>query len=427
MLKPDLQADLQAEFARRLTELLDELAKCGAERDGGVTRLLYTPSWLEAQRLLERRMAEAGLETRYDCVGNLFGRLTGRGPESGVVLTGSPVDTVRRGGRYDGAYGIAASLVAVRYLRETFGPPLRPIEVVSFCEEEGSRFPIAYWGSGNVSGVFRAEQADGFVDADGVSMREAMEECGFGRSDRSAEPPSARRTDIAAFVEAHIEQGVTLERFGERIGIVETIAGQRRYVVTLSGETNHAGTTPMALRRDAMAGAAEMIQFLERAALKAGEPLVATVGSIACVPNVPNVIAGAVEFTLDIRHMSETMLTGFCDTVLSSFRTIAERRGLAFDVRTVLHTRPAPMDPVLAGRLERICAERGIRYRRMMSGAGHDAQMFRSVCPTAMLFVPSRGGISHSPDEHTPPEDLALGTAVLAELLHELAYGEKLP
>jgi allantoate deiminase len=421
-----LKLDLQADFAKSVVGLLDELAQCGAERDGGVTRLLYTPSWLDAQRLLERRMAEAGLAVRYDCVGNLFGRLAGRGAESGVVLTGSHIDTVRCGGKYDGAYGIAASLTAVRYLHETFGQPIRPIEVVSFCEEEGSRFPLAYWGSGNVSGVFKPEQADGIVDAQGVTMREAMESAGFGRTG-TGELPTAKRTDLSAFVEVHVEQGITLERFGERIGIVETIAGQRRYVVTVAGETNHAGTTPMTLRRDAMAGAAEMILFLERAAQKAGEPLVATVGSIASDPNVPNVIPGSVEFTLDIRHLSETLLTGFCDTVLGTFRMIAERRGLKIRVRSVLHTRPAPMDSVLAGRLERICTSRGIPYRRMMSGAGHDAQMFRSVCPTAMLFVPSRGGISHSPDEYTAPEDLALGTAVLAELLYELAYEEKTP
>jgi len=422
MLKLDLQADLE----KSVVGLLDELALCGAERDGGVTRLLYTPSWMEAQRLLERRMAEAGLAVRYDCVGNLFGRLDGRGPENGVVLTGSHIDTVRKGGKYDGAYGIAASLTAVKFLREKFGPPLRPIEVVSFCEEEGSRFPLAYWGSGNVTGEFTPEQADLIIDAHGVTMREAMEACGFGRTD-AAEPPSAMRTDIIAFVEAHIEQGMTLERYGERIGIVETIAGQRRYIVSVSGETNHAGTTPMGLRRDAMAGAAEMIHFLERAAQKAGDPLVATVGSITNAPNVPNVISGMVEFTLDIRHMSETLLTGFCDTVLSTFRSIAERRGLELQVRSVLHTRPVPMDSVLAGRLERICASRNIPYRRMMSGAGHDAQMFGAVCPSVMLFVPSRGGISHSPDEHTSPEDLALGTAVLTELLYELAYGEKCP
>ena len=422
-----LKLDLQTEFAESVVRLLDELAQCGAERDGGVTRLLYTPSWLEAQKLLERRMAEAGPAVRYDCVGNLFGRLAGQGAESGVVLTGSHVDTVRSGGKYDGAYGIVASLTAVRYLRETFGPPSRPIEVVSFCEEEGSRFPLAYWGSGNVSGAFTPEQADGLVDAHGVTMREAMEAAGFGRAERQGEMPSAKRTDLSAFVEVHIEQGMTLERFGERIGIVETIAGQRRYVVTVAGEANHAGTTPMTLRRDAMAGAAEMIAFLERAAQKAGEPLVATVGSIASDPNVPNVIPGSVEFTLDIRHMSETLLTGFCDAVLGTFRLIAERRGLKIRVRSVLHTRPAPMDSVLAGRLERICTTRGIPYRRMMSGAGHDAQMFRSVCPTAMLFVPSRGGVSHSPDEYTAPEDLALGTAVLAELLYELAYEEKCP
>ncbi|WP_313997235.1 allantoate deiminase [uncultured Paenibacillus sp.] len=410
------------DFAVSVTELLQALSAFGAEKDGGVTRLLYSKPWSEAQAYLSEKMKEAGLEVRYDKVGNLFGRLDGRKTETGVVLTGSHIDTVRSGGAYDGAYGIAAALTAVRHLKETCGLPKRPIEVVSFCEEEGSRFPLAYWGSGSVTGAYGLEDAEGIRDAQGVTLREAMEAAGFGKP----EQPECRRTDLSAFLEAHIEQGVMLERTGDKIGIVETIAGQRRYVVTLTGETNHAGTTPMAMRKDAMAGAAEMMLMLERAALKAGDPLVATVGRLRPVPNIPNVIAGLVTFTVDIRHTSETLLTGFTDAVLRTFHSIAKRRGLTIDIRTALQARPAPMDAVLTGRLERICTDRNVPYRRMMSGAGHDGQMFLPVCPTAMLFVPSRDGISHSPDEYTAPEDLATGVSVLMEMLYELAYEEQM-
>ncbi|PZD96200.1 allantoate amidohydrolase [Paenibacillus sambharensis] len=410
------------EQASGVTSLLDELAGYGSTADGGVTRLLYSQSWKDAQSFLAAKMSAAGLEVRYDRVGNLFGRMEGSRKGQGVVLTGSHIDTVRSGGRYDGAYGIAASLAAVAFLRSAYGEPRRPLEVVSFCEEEGSRFPLAYWGSGNITGAYSTGMAQRVVDPQGITLAHAMQAAGFGREDQ----PECLRKDLAAFVEVHVEQGVILERTGGRIGVVETIAGQRRYVVTVKGETNHAGTTPMAMRRDAAAGAAEMIAMLERAANRAGEPLVATVGRMKLMPNIPNVIAGTVEFTLDIRHISETLLTGFSDAVIGSFHSVAERRGLELDVHAALQARPAPMDPVLTGRLEKICSDGGISYRRMMSGAGHDGQMFVNCCPTAMLFVPSKGGVSHSPEEYTAAEDLAYGVVVLAEMLYDLAYEETL-
>lgn len=411
---------MDTDYASSVSELLTELASYGAERKGGVTRLLYTQTWSQAQAFLADKMMEAGLEVNFDSVGNLFGRLQGVSPEANVILCGSHVDTVRSGGIYDGAYGIAAALIATRFLKETYGTPRRHIEVVSFCEEEGSRFPLAYWGSGNVVGFHNPELAQSLVDSQDISLKQAMEAAGFGKPDQSA----PLRGDLHAFIEVHIEQGITLERTGDRIGIVDTIAGQRRYVITVNGETNHAGTTPMNMRRDALAASAEMIHTLEKVAIRVGEPLVATVGSMKILPDIPNVISGSVQFTLDIRHISETLLTGFCDSVISMIQVIADRRQVEVDITTALRSRPTPMDLVLAGRLERICTDSSISYRRMMSGAGHDAQMFGAVCSTAMLFVPSKDGISHSPEEYTEPEDLQLGVALLTELLYELAYEE---
>lgn len=399
-------------------KLLEELGEIGVDRHGGVTRLLYTEPWLRAQLYLADKMKDAGLETRFDRVGNLYGRLQGKRTDGSVILTGSHIDTVKSGGKFDGAYGIAAALTAVATLKEEYGKPKRPIEVVSFCEEEGSRFPLAYWGSGSVAGLHRAGVEGSVTDADGITLGEAMRESGFGKSGQD-EP---KRSDIGAFIEAHVEQGVMLERTGDSIGIVETIAGQRRYIVSVEGETNHAGTTPMSMRRDAMSGAAEMLLLLEKAAAAAGEPLVATVGRMKILPNIPNVIAGNIEFSVDIRHLSETLLTGFCDAVLRKFRAIAQRRKLRFAVYTALHSRPAPMDVQLTSRLEQFSRESGFAAKRMMSGAGHDAQSFVQMCPTAMLFVPSRGGISHSPEEYTQPEHLEAGAQILARLLHELAY-----
>lgn len=403
-----------------VTKLLEELGQIGADPSGGVTRLLYTESWKQAQFWLAERMTEAGLAVRFDRVGNLYGRLEGTSPQASVILTGSHVDTVRSGGKYDGAYGIAAALTAVASLKEQYGRPKRTLEVVSFCEEEGSRFPLAYWGSGRVTGMHPPELADTARDPEGTLLGEAMRESGFGREDQ----PDPLRSDIGTFIEVHVEQGVILERMKECIGIVETIAGQRRYIVQVEGKTNHAGTTPMSMRQDALSAAAEMIQMLEKAARNAGDPLVATVGRMKIDPNIPNVIAGKVEFSVDIRHLSETMLAGFCEAVLRKFESIAARRGLQLSIQTALQSRPAPMDPLLTGRLETICRERGLSYRRMMSGAGHDAQSFVPVCPTAMLFVPSRDGVSHSPEEYTAPEHLETGASVLAKMLYELAYSE---
>lgn len=411
---------METDYAASVTELLEELATYGAEKKGGITRLLYSKAWSQAQSFLAGKMTEAGLEVRYDSVGNLFGRFEGKSQEAKVILCGSHIDTVRSGGKFDGAYGIAAALTAVRFLKETYGTPVRHIEVVSFCEEEGSRFPLAYWGSGNVIGFHKPELAESITDSNEISLKQAMEDAGYGKADQ----PDPFRKDLYAFIEVHIEQGITLERTGDRIGIVDTIAGQRRYVITVNGETNHAGTTPMSMRKDALAASAEMIHTLEKVAVKAGEPLVATVGSMNIQTNIPNVISGSVEFTLDIRHISETLLTGFCDAVIGMFQVIAARRNVEIDIVTALRSRPTPMDLVLAGRLERICSDNSYSYRRMMSGAGHDAQMFGPVCPTAMIFVPSKDGISHSPDEYTKPEDLQAGVAVLAEMLYELAYEE---
>ncbi|MDI4646253.1 Zn-dependent hydrolase [Cohnella hashimotonis] len=401
--------------------LLGEMAVHTDEPENpGVTRPLYGVSWLSAQAALAARMEEAGLSVRYDNVGNLYGRLAGERDSEAAVLTGSHVDSVRHGGRFDGTYGIAAGIAALGYLRRTHGKPLRPLEVVSFCEEEGSRFPIAYWGSGNATGIYDWRQAGSYKDEDGVSLEEAMQASGFGRADG----PDCRLAPLAGFVELHIEQGLVLEHRNRRIGIVESIVGQRRYALSIEGAANHAGTTPMTLRQDALAGAAEIALKLESLASSWGEPLVATVGKIEARPNTPNVIPGYVEMTLDIRHSDEWSLSAFSDLVLSEIQRITDRRRLRLAVTPWLATKPVPMNERLTARVEAACAGLSLSYQRMVSGAGHDAQLMAPLCPTTMIFVPSRAGISHSPDEYTSPEQLAEGAAVLVSVLYDLAYKE---
>ncbi|MEK5414673.1 Zn-dependent hydrolase [Paenibacillus sp. FSL L8-0708] len=408
---------------QKLLDLLEELAAFSTAGPG-VTRLLYTEEWSRAQIFLQEKMAGLGLEVSVDKVGNVYGRLSGRDPQQKVILTGSHIDTVVNGGKYDGAYGIAAAMIAFQDLQRNFGQPQRTLEVVSFCEEEGSRFPLAYWGSGHVTERYDGSEAETCMDAEGVTLKAAMAQSSF-LQDITGEKASKRtgvRNDIGAFVELHIEQGIILEKTDTQIGVVQGIVGQRRYVVKVSGIANHAGTTPMFMRQDALASAVEMLYVLESSAKTAGEPLVATSGKLEVNPNTPNVIPGEVLFTLDIRHSEEDELERFCEKLLAECNEIAVKRGVTLEVTSVLHTVPAPMDMKLSAMLENICRQQGKTYRTMVSGAGHDAQLLAPRCPTAMIFVPSRAGISHSPEEYTSPEQLAAGLEVLTAMLYELAY-----
>ncbi|WP_405108503.1 Zn-dependent hydrolase [Paenibacillus sp. FSL K6-1217] len=442
--------------AGELLKLLDELAAFSAPGPG-VTRLLYTPEWYGVQHFLQERMAGLGLEVRMDQVGNVYGTLAGTQVSDKVILTGSHIDTVVNGGRYDGAYGVAAAVTALHYLLETFGPPLRTLAVVSFCEEEGSRFPLTFWGSGNVTGLYSGGEYLDCADAEGVTLGAAMAACGLGGKDEAATEAAAgaegsgrladvrseaggeagseagevrgrwgkgspERSEIAAYVELHIEQGIILERTSRRIGVVEAIAGQRRYLVRVGGTANHAGTTPMGLRQDALAGSAEMLLAVERSALAEGDPLVATTGRLEVYPGTSNVIPGEVQFTLDIRHSEAGRLERFCTALLAEFAELGRRRGLTLETELLLETAPAHMDQELRAALEEICLRQGKSCLSMVSGAGHDAQLFAPRCPSAMIFVPSRGGISHSPAEYTSPEDLAAGLEVLTAILYGLAY-----
>ncbi|MEK4036585.1 Zn-dependent hydrolase [Paenibacillus sp. FSL L8-0493] len=408
---------------QKLLDLLEELAAFSTAGPG-VTRLLYTEEWSRAQIFLQEKMSGLGLEVSVDKVGNVYGRLSGRDPQQKVILTGSHIDTVVNGGKYDGAYGIAAAMIALQDLQRNFGQPQRTLEVVSFCEEEGSRFPLAYWGSGHVTERYDGSEAETCMDAEGVTLKAAMAQSSF-LQDITEEKASKRtgvRNDIGAFVELHIEQGIILEKTDTQIGVVQGIVGQRRYVVKVSGIANHAGTTPMFMRQDALASAVEMLYVLESSAKTAGEPLVATSGKLEVNPNTPNVIPGEVLFTLDIRHSEEDELEGFCEKLLAECNEIAVKRGVTLEATSVLHTVPAPMDMKLSAMLENICRQQGKTYRTMVSGAGHDAQLLAPRCPTAMIFVPSRAGISHSPEEYTSPEQLAAGLEVLTAMLYELAY-----
>lgn len=412
-------AQLLEQYCDRLPEMLDWLSQFGRTPEGGVTRLLYSDAWLEAQQALRQWMEQEGLEADFDQTGNLAGRLQGTDPSLPPVAAGSHIDTVVNGGRFDGALGVVVAALTLSYLRTAYGPPKRTLLALSLCEEEGSRFPAAYWGSGSIAGL-RSWEADGqHADKDGVTLLEAAKRCGFG-PDCLYRAPSL---ELQAYVELHIEQGFVLEKTGLQAGIVSAIVGQHRYEIQLQGEANHAGTTPMRWRKDAMAAAGQMIALTREAALREGDPLVATVGSLYASPGVSNVVAGSVTFTLDIRHPDDTVLQKFADKLLQRFAQVADTEGVQFTAVERLRAAAVPMHDRIVRELEHICRERGLASNMMPSGAGHDAQMLSAICPTGMIFVPSRHGISHNPAEYTEPEALKNGFKILADILYQFGYG----
>lgn len=399
-------------------EMIEWLASFGRTKNDGVTRLLYSKAWQDAQRALKNKMNQKGFVTYYDHVGNLFGKLQGTEQQDKSILTGSHIDTVVEGGKYDGAFGIIASFIAVSRLFQKFGFPKKTIEVVSLCEEEGSRFPLTFWGSRNICGSYSLDDVKELTDADGIPFLEAMKKAGF---DPSSYTPSVRH-DVEKFVEIHIEQGMILEKNDNSVGIVTHIVGQRRYAVRIKGESNHAGTTPMNDRKDAVTITSNLISYLTMRATEIDSQLVATVGKLEVKPNVPNVVAGEVEFSLDIRHYSEEILNRYCRDIFTEFQKITSLFGMEVTITQWMDVKPVKMDEAMSGMARDIAEKKSLRHQDIISGAGHDSQIFGMVCPTTLFFVPSKRGISHSPQEFTSIEDLETGIGLLTELLYKLAY-----
>ncbi len=395
-----------------IQEMIEALAHFGAWGETGVSRLVYTPEWEAAQDRVAAWCAEAGLEVERDAVGNVWGWLRGSEPGRAIV-TGSHIDTQKPGGRFDGALGVVAGLAAVRAVRERHGTPRRTL-----CEEEASRFARTnFWGSRAATGMIAPTEADRMRASDGPTMAEIMRDVGLDPE----RIPDAARDDLGAFVELHIEQGPLLEAAGLAVGIVETITGYRQYWLELRGSANHAGTTPMDLRRDPMAGAAEIVSGVIDTAQRMGRPAVTTVGRMTVEPNGRAVVPERVGFTVDARHPDPAALATLLARHEGRWTEVAERRGLGLSVRVDSDRPPRPCDPDLVETLAASAAEAGLPAMRMTSGAVHDAMQFATVCPVAMLFVRSRGGVSHSPEEYTSPEDAAAGVEILARALARLA------
>jgi allantoate deiminase len=398
--------------ARTVLERCDLLARC-SEEAGRLTRRFATPALDEARALVDGWLREAGLDTRRDPLGNLFGRRPGGGERA--LMLGSHIDTVRDAGRYDGPLGVLVAIACAERLRDTDLP--FALEVAAFADEEGVRYGTGYLGSSVPAGRFDPAWLER-VDADGTTLADAIR--GWGGRPEEIEGGRLGPEDLLGYAEVHIEQGPVLADRNLPVAVVTGISGQTRARVTFTGRAGHAGTTPMEGRRDALAAAAEWIAAAETEA-RARDGLVATVGEIAAEPGAPNVIPGRVTVSLDVRHSNDATRGHAVAAVREHVARIAAERGLDAAWDEIQSTPSVPCSPKLTEHLAAAAAEAGHGAPRLASGAGHDAAMMAAIAPVAMLFVRCAGGVSHHPDESVRAEDVDAAIDVTARFVERVA------
>lgn len=392
--------------AERLQNSIAELARIGATAGGGVTRLALSDEDKQARDLLSTWLSDAGLEVRVDDLGNMIGLRPGLTDVPPVILA-SHIDSVVNGGRYDGALGVLGALEVVRTLNDRGIRTQRPIAVVNWTNEEGVRFEPALMCSGVVAGAFELDYVYSRVDRQGRRFEDELKRIGY-LGKREHRPATA-----TAYLELHIEQGPVLEAEGFPVGIVGGIVGLAWSEVTVVGRSDHAGPSPMHLRRDPLVAAAEIIQWTERIATMEDEVAVATVGRVTVEPNVINTIPGRVVFSVDLRHPDADVL----DTQVTRLNALAEQvaseRNVDVKVDTFWRSQPTPFDPEVVGAVRESVRDVGLAERELWSGAAHDAKYMADVVPSGMVFVRSQGGLSHAEGEYSTPEDIEAGANVL--------------
>lgn len=398
---------------KRLLQRLFDLADIGAIDGGGCARLALTDADKAGRDLVVEWMKDLDLEISVDVVGNVVGVWN---VGSGMpVMTGSHIDTVRTGGKYDGNYGVLAGLEVIQSCQEQGLVPLHPLAVAFFTNEEGARFAPDMFGSIVYVGGLGVEEALDTVGIDGERVRDELERIGYNGA-----TPCPGLTPHA-FVELHIEQGPVLEQSGVVIGAVTGVQGISWQEVTIEGQSNHAGTTPMSMRHDPAYVAANIAVFLRDLAGRFGGHQVCTVGKIDLHPNLINVVPQKASLTLDIRNTDEHLLKKAEAEVLAHLQKLAAEEGVRITTRPLARFEPVEFDERIVTLVEQIAITQGNSVMRLPSGAGHDAQMLARVCPTAMIFVPSVNGISHNPAEYTSPEDLEAGANILLHAMITLA------
>ena len=383
------------------------------------TRRAFTPVYLQSRAWLASEFSAAGLETDLDAAANLIGRHSGREPALPVIALGSHTDTVSGGGRYDGMAGVIAALEVADVLQEAAHDLRHPLWVIDFLSEEASDYGASCVGSRALAGTLGPSLLDG-RSPEGEPLRDAITRMG-GKPDLLTGPLAAKG-DLAAYLELHIEQGPVLEQAHPSLGIVTGITGIRRLRLHLEGQADHSGTTPMALRHDALVAAAEVVVLVHRRALAdaQADPLVATVGHLLVQPNTPNVVPGAVDLVVEARSLSPATLDRFFDEVLGKAHTVAAEYGVTLSAEPISDAPPVSCSADLQRSLRDAATARGYASLDLPSGAGHDAMQVARLCPVGMLFIPCRGGRSHAPEEEIDHLDLVRGTEVLLDTVLQL-------
>ena len=402
------------EVTGRIARDLEHLKQFTATPGNGCTRLPFTKEAREAVNYLRQLMEEAGLEVTEDAAGNVIGTLKGENPDEPCVMMGSHYDSVVNGGDYDGIAGVICAIEVARLLKEEGITPKRNFVAVGFCDEEGMRFGTGYFGSGAMLGHRDVEYTKNFADTDGITIYEAMK--GYGLDPEKIGEAAWKEGSIGHFLEAHIEQGPVLDAEGTELGLVEGIVGIQRYMVTVHGRADHAGTTPMDMRMDAVDAATKVISKIADWAREKADGTVSTVGYINTVPGGMNIVAEKVEFTVDIRSMNNDKINDITNRIRKALDKEVAEFGGSYEMDNKLTITPVHLSEEMLDIMEEDCKAKGYSYRRMPSGAGHDSLEIGQSIPTVMIFTPSKDGRSHCPVEFTKYSEFAKAATIMKDL-----------
>lgn len=402
---------------KRIQKDIDAISGFNATPADGFTRLTLTPEYQGAVDYVANELKLIGADISIGPAGNLRGRLGGTGDGGPAVMMGSHLDTVAHGGQFDGVVGVVAALEAARAIAEDGVNHRLPVDVVVFAEEEGSRFSRGLLGSSVWTGQLDADQLATIKDELGISYLDAMARAGVRVDDQRTLKPA----DIRAMLEVHIEQGAVLEKRGCRIGLVEAIAGIRQLDITIKGQADHAGTTPMGERSDALQAAVRIIMTIDEIAENSGPHSVATVGRITCSPAQVNVIPGQAGFSVDVRNPDRVLLESAVEKITRAVSDICLERELGYDIDRLAAAEPVLLSSNIIDLMEKKVRKKNIPSFRMISGAGHDTALVAGIAEAGMIFVPSRDGRSHCPQEFTRMADIVLGCEILLDTVIELA------
>lgn len=398
--------------SKRIQDRLEEIYECGKQVDGTHSRLAFSKEDWKGRRIFKEYLELLGLSPYVDPAGNLIARYRGKNDKLPAILLGSHMDTVPNSGKYDGVLGCIGALEVVEALSESGEHLEHPLEIIVFADEEGIRFGKGLQGSSAISGASLDNFSSEDLDEEGARREDILRECGIEFSDMKQ--AMKQKESVHCFLELHIEQGKALEKHNKTIGIITAIAGVKRYEITVFGESNHSGSTRMEDRKDALAAAAAFISAVPETIKKYGsEYSVATVGKIRVLPNAVNVIPGICTFCLEIREQLQEQLDTLEQKLFQFMEEVCKQRKVTYTVEPIAAYAPAPMNPQIQKVIQRICDRDNIGYDSMPSGAFHDAMFMTRAFPSGMLFIPSRNGISHSPEEYSAPEDIQTGCELL--------------